>query len=129
LVLIDTHGLRQGTIKKLIAREHAVPVFIIGKSGFAPIDVAGRFDPSLSMSVIFEALHLYRNESGKVPAGLTAREAVLLAHLSRGACNKTIARQTGEPLPRIKYALSSIYRKMGVANRTQAALAARDIQL
>ncbi|MGY6548708.1 MAG: response regulator [Roseinatronobacter sp.] len=56
---------------------------------------------------------------------LTTREAEVLRALCRGAPNKEIARDLGLSLPTIKLHVKTLYRRLGVSNRTQAAMAAQ----
>ncbi len=60
---------------------------------------------------------------------ITPREQVLLKDLMRGQQDKQIAYNHDLPLHTVKYRLRSLYDKMGVMNRTQAALMAREINL
>jgi len=55
-------------------------------------------------------------------AGLSVREREILAGVARGECNKQIARQLGIEADTAKAHLRSIFKKIGVANRTQAAI-------
>jgi DNA-binding NarL/FixJ family response regulator len=54
----------------------------------------------------------------------TERELTLLRFLVSGASNKEIARHFTMPEVTVKYHLSRLYRKMGIANRAQAVAAA-----
>lgn len=56
---------------------------------------------------------------------LTARELQVLGGLTEGKSNKEIARDLEISEPTIKLHMKTLYRKLDVANRTQAALAAR----
>jgi two-component system nitrate/nitrite response regulator NarL len=53
---------------------------------------------------------------------LSAREAEILGHLMEGAANKVIARKLDVAEATIKVHIKSILRKVGAANRTQAAM-------
>jgi DNA-binding CsgD family transcriptional regulator len=53
---------------------------------------------------------------------LTAREAEVLAHVARGLANKQIARVLGMSEKTVRNHLTSVFAKLGVADRTQAAL-------
>ena len=57
---------------------------------------------------------------------LSDREAQVLKGLSEGKSNKEIARDLDLSEPTIKLHVKTLYRKINVANRTQAALVARD---
>lgn len=52
----------------------------------------------------------------------TARQQDVAALLAQGLPNKMIARQLGLHEGSVKVHLAAIYRRLGVANRTQAAL-------
>lgn len=56
--------------------------------------------------------------------GLTARQGEILAALGKGASNKQIAYSLGIVEGTVKGQLKSIYRQLGVKNRTQAAMLA-----
>lgn len=58
--------------------------------------------------------------------GLTPRERLVLGHLVAGLSNKAIAREIGFSEPTIKLAVKTLMRKLEVANRTQAAIVARE---
>lgn len=61
---------------------------------------------------------------------LTRREREVLSHVAAGLPNKKIARELGLKEVTVKVHLQSVFRKLGVTNRTQAAAAAlqhRDI--
>jgi DNA-binding NarL/FixJ family response regulator len=59
-------------------------------------------------------------ESGPEALGLTQRELELLRLVASGATNIRLARQLFVTEQTVKFHLSNIYRKLGVANRTQA---------
>jgi DNA-binding NarL/FixJ family response regulator len=52
---------------------------------------------------------------------LTARELEVIEAVSRGLSNKQIAGELWITVRTVKFHLTSIYRKLGIANRTQAA--------
>lgn len=60
---------------------------------------------------------------------LSQREIQVLKGLTEGKCNKDIALDLTITEPTIKFHVKSIYRKMGVANRTQAALLACEARM
>lgn len=57
---------------------------------------------------------------------LTAREREVLAHLARGQSNRTIAAELFITEKTVKTHVSAILAKLGVADRTQAAVFAKD---
>lgn len=56
---------------------------------------------------------------------LSARELQVLQGLTQGKANKEIARDLAIQEPTVKLHMKTLYRKLGAANRTQAALMAR----
>ncbi|WP_084783922.1 LuxR C-terminal-related transcriptional regulator [Paenibacillus sp. FJAT-26967] len=60
---------------------------------------------------------------------LTRSEASLLKLLARGASNKEIAQELTLSIGTVKVYLSRIYAKLGVTSRTQALIAARELEL
>jgi DNA-binding NarL/FixJ family response regulator len=60
---------------------------------------------------------------------LTDREMQVLKGLTEGKSNKEIARDLDIQEPTVKLHMKTLYRKLDVANRTQAALAAREAGL
>ena len=60
---------------------------------------------------------------------LTSRQLEILAMLCQGLSNKEISLRMGLALITVKMHVSSIFRSLGVVNRTQAALSARRLGL
>ncbi len=60
-----------------------------------------------------------------VAANLTSREMAILQLVAEGGSNVQIGRQTFVTEQTVKFHLTNIYRKLGVSNRTEAALFAR----
>ena len=59
--------------------------------------------------------------SAAAELGLTAREISILQALARGLSNQAIGRELFVAEQTVKFHLTNIYRKLGVANRTEAA--------
>jgi two-component system, NarL family, response regulator DegU len=55
--------------------------------------------------------------------GLSTRELEVLRLVSNGSTNSEIGDDLGLSVHAVKFHLASIYRKLGVANRTEAAVA------
>ncbi|MCK6540541.1 MAG: response regulator transcription factor [Anaerolineales bacterium] len=55
-----------------------------------------------------------------LPESLTAREKEVLRHMAEGLANKQIALELGISEHTVKFHLSSLYAKLGVASRTEA---------
>jgi DNA-binding NarL/FixJ family response regulator len=60
-------------------------------------------------------------EGSVVDAGLSAKERAVLAGLAEGRSNKEIASSLWVTEQTVKFHLTNVYRKLGVANRTEAA--------
>ena len=60
------------------------------------------------------------NHSSK-PHGLTERETTILKAVGRGLSNQAIAKEFWVTEQTVKFHLTNIYRKLGLANRTEAA--------
>jgi DNA-binding NarL/FixJ family response regulator len=65
---------------------------------------------------------LQNSAHGGVPAGLTAREAEILALLQQGLPNKIISRRLGIELATVKNHVHSIFGKLGLRSRAEAAV-------
>lgn len=60
-------------------------------------------------------------ERSRLDALLTAREREVISMASSGLTNNEIAERLHVSIHGVKFHLASIYRKLGVANRTEAA--------
>jgi len=65
-----------------------------------------------------------RHDTAFVEAGLTKREADVLELLAGGSSNREISRQLYLSEKTVKAHLAAVFRKLGVSNRTQAAMIA-----
>jgi DNA-binding CsgD family transcriptional regulator len=61
-------------------------------------------------------------------AALSARELQVLGMVAHGLTNSVVAARLGISVHAVKFHLASVYRKLGVANRTEAAFAFLTIQ-
>jgi two-component system, NarL family, nitrate/nitrite response regulator NarL len=84
---------------------------------YVPAEVAARLVVGGSLLPRLEA---------KVQAGLTYRERQLLDHISKGYTNREIADRLGLTVGTIKVYLTQLFKKLGVRNRVQAVIAARN---
>ena len=69
---------------------------------------------------VFHSFSIVPSKSSAARDGLTARELEILQMVAAGASNVRIAKTLWLAEQTVKYHLSNIYRKLGVANRTQA---------
>jgi DNA-binding NarL/FixJ family response regulator len=89
--------------------------------GIDPLDLAAAIRQSVAGCVIQpRGLLDNRPPSAAAAAGLSEQEARVLAELARGRSNRQIAEALWLSEQTIKFHLRNIYRKLGVANRTEA---------
>lgn len=127
-------GQRVALLSGQASREVAEEALAMGAAGFIPKTLPAR---SLVNAVKFMAmgeqyapLEFMRSseepESHPLAARLSRRELDVLRGLAAGKTNKEIARDLDLTEPTIKLYMKTLYRKIEVTNRTQAALLARD---
>lgn len=92
-------------------------------NGINDVLAGQRFFPPMT-APLFDEISLLR--SGPQDFNLTTREKEVLTHLVKGASNKDIARALDLQVVTIKLHVRGICRKMKAANRTQAALMAKE---
>lgn len=121
-------------------REIAEEALALGAAGFLPKTLAAK---TLANAVRFMAMgeqYAPVDFMTAVPVvdaptrhplaeGLSPRELEVLEDLCSGKSNKGIARDLGLMEPTVKLHIKTLYRKIGVANRTQAAMLAKDAKL
>ena len=78
------------------------------------------FEPSLFLASDFMNGAPEQAEKGPVDAGLTRREVEILQLVAEGYSNAQLAKMLWVTEQTVKFHLSNIYRKLGVANRTEA---------
>jgi DNA-binding NarL/FixJ family response regulator len=102
-----------------------------GASGYivksiSPADLGA----ALRNAVEGTVFHAFGSPPGEGPAsetagmGLTERELSILRAVARGLSNRAIATELWVTEQTVKFHLTNVYRKLGVANRTEAARAA-----
>ena len=124
-------ALMSGTATKSIAEDALAK----GAAGFVPKTLSAK---SLVNAVRFMAMgeqyapidFMTQEEEAAAPnplaEKLSRRELQVLEGLSKGKSNKEIARDLDLQEPTIKLHVKTLYRKIGAANRTQAALLAKE---
>ena len=103
-----------GFVPKTLAAKtlvNAVRFMVMGEK-YAPIDFMTADDPTVAPNPLAQKL--------------SRRELQVLEGLSKGKSNKEIARDLDLQEPTIKLHVKTLYRKIGAANRTQAALIAKE---
>ena len=106
-----------GFVPKTLAAKtlvNAVRFMAMGEK-YAPIDFMTADDPTVAPNPLAQKL--------------SRRELQVLEGLSKGKSNKEIARDLDLQEPTIKLHVKTLYRKIGAANRTQAALIAKEESL
>ena len=103
-----------GFVPKTLAAKTLVNVvrFMAMGEKYAPIDFMTADDPTVVPNPLAQKL--------------SRRELQVLEGLSKGKSNKEIARDLDLQEPTIKLHVKTLYRKIGAANRTQAALIAKE---
>lgn len=130
-------GQRVALISGEATREIAEQALDMGAAGFVPKTLPAK---SLVNAVRFMAMgEKYapidfmtapeQVERHPLAQRLTPREMDVLKGLNEGKSNKENARDLGLTEPTIKLHMKTLYRKLDVNNRTQAALAAREAGL
>jgi DNA-binding NarL/FixJ family response regulator len=107
--------------------EHIQTAFKLGAYGFilksiAPGDLGAAIREAVD-GTAYHALGLPAIDDRTIAkeAGLTEREVEVVMAVSRGLSNKAIAAELWVTVQTVKFHLSSIYRKLGIHNRTEAA--------
>ena len=130
-------GQRVALISGEASREIAEEALEIGAAGFVPKTLPAK---SLVNAVRFMAMGeqyapidfmtaAQEVESNPLAEKLSQRELQVLKGLTEGKSNKEIARDLDLQEPTVKLHVKTLYRKVGAANRTQAALIAREAGL
>ena len=137
LALALEGGQRVALISGQATREIAEQALALGAAGFIPKTLPAK---SLVNAVKFMAMgEQYapidfmraseEPEAHPMAQRLTQRENEVLKGLTEGKSNKEIARDLDLTEPTIKLHMKTLYRKLDVNNRTQAAIVARDAGL
>lgn len=130
-------GQRVALISGMATREIAEKALALGAAGFVPKTLPAK---SLVNAVRFMAMgEQYAPidfmtaadaaEAHPIAEKLTTREMQVLEGVTAGKSNKEIARDLDLTEPTIKLHMKTLYRKLDVNNRTQAAIIARDAGL
>jgi DNA-binding NarL/FixJ family response regulator len=83
--------------------------------------------PSVAAKVVAEFTRLAPTRPQPLPEPLSERELEILRELARGASNREIAQKLVIAEGTVKNHVTSVLSKLGVSDRTQAALKAKDL--
>ena len=107
--------------------EHIQAAFQRGATAYIvksvnPVDLPSALRQALDQTV-YQGVRVIGDVSGQAGdgLGLTERELSMLKALARGLSNQAISKEFWVTEQTVKFHLSNIYRKLGVANRTEAA--------
>jgi DNA-binding NarL/FixJ family response regulator len=137
LKLAIAEGVRVALISGLSVRQKAEEVSELGAAGFLsksmPAQSLANAIRFMAMGEKFVSIDLLceRNAVELHPMAqlLSRRELQVLEHVCIGRSDKEIARELGIQTPTVKLHMKMVFRKLGVQNRTQAAMAAKDADL
>ncbi len=79
------------------------------------------FPVELAQALLSDSAHAGAGHRNPPRYSLTGRELAILQHLTRGASNKMIARHLGISDATVKVNVKTLFRKLDVSNRTEAA--------
>jgi two-component system response regulator DegU len=106
----------KGYLVKHTPSDEVVRAIRLAAAGGSPLS------PSIERALLREFQRLLRHPADVGSTRLDGRDTQLIALLIRGLSNGEIARELGETESAIKGQLSTLYRKLGVRDRTQAVL-------
>src|SRR6266496_4319725 len=111
VLIADDHRLIAEGIRKALEETGDFEVVGEANTGSQVLPLVRRTNPDL---VILDL---------RMPGvdGLTSREVTIIQALSRGLSNQAIGKELWVAEQTVKFHLTNIYRKLGVANRTEAA--------
>jgi DNA-binding NarL/FixJ family response regulator len=130
-------GQRVALMSGEATREIAEKALEAGATGFVPKTLAAKSLVNavrfMVMGEVYAPLDFMTAPDEAAPnplaARLSQRELQVLRGLTQGKANKEIARDLDLQEPTVKLHVKTLYRKIGAANRTQAALIAREAGL
>ena len=132
LACLDSIRQRYPEVKVVILSafndaEHIQGAFQRGATAYIvksvnPVDLPSALRQALDQTV-YQGVRVIGDVSGQAGEGLglTEREMSMLKALARGLSNQAISKEFWVTEQTVKFHLSNIYRKLGVANRTEAA--------
>lgn len=136
IILIDAAFSQGKKNREQINRYKDHPVFIMNinkkkKSLFGVNNITGVFEDNTPIDEIIKIISIFDNRAKEdsLYNMLSITEQIILESLGKGLPDKAIARDNNLTLTMVKYHVRGLYKKLGVSNRTQAALKAQEITL
>lgn len=137
-VLIDARQKIKPNLKNVFQKYAQYPIFLIaGKRKRKQLstlsNISGIFRYNLSIRKIVKSIEIILGLSNSeqdqeiLKLNINVKERLILECLAQGDSNKEIARDFGLSLSTVKYYIRTLYMKLNVNNRAQAALIAREI--
>ena len=119
-------GVKVVLLSAFSDREHIDAAFRRGATAYIvksvnPMDLPSALRQAVEATV-FHSTNLYGDGDGGTPndTGLTERELEMLRAVAKGLSNQAIGKEFWVTEQTVKFHLTNIYRKLGVANRTEA---------
>jgi len=119
-------GVKVVVLSAFSDREHIEAAFRRGATAYIvksvnPMDLPSALRQAVEATV-FQSTQLYGDGETATPndSGLTERELEMLRAVAKGLSNQAIGKQFWVTEQTVKFHLTNIYRKLGVANRTEA---------
>jgi two-component system nitrate/nitrite response regulator NarL len=122
-------GQRVALMSGEATREIAEKALDAGAAGFVPINAVRFMAMGEQYAPIDFMTAVDETPINPLAEKLSPRELQVLKGLTEGKPNKEIARDLDLQEPTVKLHVKTLYRKVGAANRTQAALIAREAGL
>lgn len=121
--MIDLDTIHYSTIEKFLLCGN-LKIYGVSQSKRKKEKYASVIDAVFCKSVAFKKVMNFIQSSAVPNENLNPSEMTLLRFLRQGASDNLIAKKQQLPSSTIKYYLRRLYEKLGVENRTQAAMVA-----
>ena len=123
LLIIDGVNMHPQRLKKILRYNSPALVLLISNVPCHALEVTAQINANASVHEVADlCVGLLAKPSKLKNSMFNQKEERLFAGLQQGLSNKKMTKDSGLPLSAVKYHLQNIYAKLGVENRTQAAL-------
>lgn len=128
-IIVDLNTISKNKIQNFKEKNPQIPLYGVSKCPKKQIKfmtlLDGVFDQTISIKRILQIITCKQQNF----SNYNLQDIKLLNALAYGYSDKEISDMHNIPLSMVKYYLRRLYRKLGVLNRVQAALAARQIHV